>query len=203
MSLETLLNSLSVPQVPSVENARELQDTALIKARSPGTPSSPGRKLTLNETLTAACHDLTIIPVEVRNALGPEDIDDWHNGDLSIDTLKAFAKSLEQRREMDQGIVPTDFTERATCTRCGPVWLWFAGEVLGCPWCWNRVAGKPIPRPSTVRCVECIHYERIGHPHLGHCAINEPEAIAGIWDTAQRLCNKYLPRQQGDHHAND
>ena len=205
MSLETLLNSLSVPQVPPIENARELLDPALIQARPPGSPSSLGRKSTLNETLTTACHDLTIIPVEVRKALAPEDIDDWHNGDISIETLTTFARSLEQRREMDQGIVPMDFTEHATCTQCGPVWLWFSGEVLGCPWCWNRMKEIPIPRPHSVQCGDCTYYERIDHPHLGHCAKNEPEAISGIWDTDHRCCKKYVPRnhQQGDYHADE
>jgi hypothetical protein len=83
----------------------------------------------------------------LEGALAPDDIEDWHKGDISTETLAAFARSLVQRREMEQGNVPANYTERATCKHCGPIWLWFAGDVLGCPWCWNRAAGRPIPRP--------------------------------------------------------
>ena len=150
----------------------------------------------LLEALSAACRGLTITSAEVRDALAPEDIEDWRKGDISAKTLAAFARSLVHRREMNLGKVPAHFTERATCKRCGPVWLWFAGEVLGCPWCWNRLAGRPIPRPTPVHCSDCAHFERIDHPHLGHCAKGEPEAIAGLWDIDRRYCDLYLPRPE-------
>ena len=35
--------------------------------------------------------------------------------------------------EMDQGKRPDHYTEHAKCKRCGPIWLWFTGEVLDCP----------------------------------------------------------------------
>ncbi len=101
----------------------------------------------LMETLSSVCHNLDITPTEVLDVLAPEDIKDWHNGDIKTETLTAFSRSLIQRREMNQGRVPTHFTERAICKLCGPVWLWFNGELDGCPWCWNRVVGQPIPRP--------------------------------------------------------
>ncbi|MCP5408340.1 MAG: hypothetical protein H6963_03460 [Chromatiaceae bacterium] len=152
------------------------------------------------ETLADACRGLDITPVEVKEALAPEDIEDWHDGAISAETLASFAGSLIQRREMDQGRRPDHYNEQATCEHCGPVWLWFSGSVLGCPWCWNRVADKPIPRPSTVQCGECIHFERIlspfRHPQLGHCAKGEPEAIAGLWDTDPRGCSRWLPLLQ-------
>lgn len=47
-------------------------------------------------------------------------------------------------------------------------------------------------RPMT--CGGCIHFERIDHPHLGRCAMGEPEAIAGLWDTDQRYCESFLSR---------
>lgn len=42
------------------------------------------------------------------------------------------------------------FTEEvpAYCDLCGPVYLWAAVMVAGCPWCWNRLHGVAIPRPS-------------------------------------------------------
>lgn len=129
----------------------------------------------------------------------PEDVDDWRKGAITGDTLAAFARSLAQRREVDQGKSPVHYTEHATCQHCGPIWLWFAGEVLGCPWCWNRVADSPIPRPCFVHCGDCIHFKRIDHPHLGHCGKGEPEAIAGLWDTDRRYCQRFLPRPKATH----
>ena len=138
-------------------------------------------------------------PAEVKEALAAEHIEDWLKGAVSADTLAASARSLEQRHEMDQGKRPDHYAEQASCKHCGPVWLWFSGEVLGCPWCWNRAAEKPIPRPCSVRCGDCIHFERIAHPHLGHCAKSEPEAIAGLWDTDRRYCERFLPRLPQTH----
>lgn len=40
------------------------------------------------------------------------------------------------------------------------------------------------------------HFRRIGHPHLGHCAQGDPEPIAGLWDTEQRSCTRWLPLVQ-------
>ncbi len=56
-----------------------------------------------------------------------------------------------------------------------------------------------------ITCGDCLHFERIGHPHLGHCAEGEPEAIAGSWDTDHRYCESHMPQidQRGDIHAND
>ncbi|TQE99623.1 MAG: hypothetical protein FKY71_07700 [Spiribacter salinus] len=150
----------------------------------------------LLEALTDACRDLPITPAVVRDALAPEDIEDWRNGKITRDTLAAFARSMVQRREMDRGKRPAHYTEQATCKHCGPIWLWFPGEVLGCPWCWNRVADRPIPRPHAARCQDCTHFQCTDHPHLGHCAKGEPEAIAGLWDTDRRYCERFLPRPE-------
>ncbi|MCG7867617.1 MAG: hypothetical protein JAY74_14810 [Candidatus Thiodiazotropha taylori] len=146
------------------------------------------------EALSEACRGLTITPAEVKAALSRDDINNWRKGEISNETLAGFAKSLVQRRDMYQGKRPDHYTELATCKHCGPIWLWFPGEVLGCPWCWNRVADKPIPRPSAVHCSDCNHFVQTKHPHLGHCAKGEPEAIAGLWDTDRRYCELFLPR---------
>lgn len=148
----------------------------------------------LLEVLADACQGLDITPFEVKEAMSSEDLKDWREGAISVDFLSAFACSQLLRLEMDQGKRPAHYTQRAICKHCGPIWLWFSGEVLGCPWCWNRTADKPIPRPCTITCGECINFKRIDHPHLGHCAKGEPEAIAGLWDNSQRNCNWFLPR---------
>lgn len=156
----------------------------------------------LLEALSDACQGIDITSTEVKEALASEDIKDWRNGEVSNNTFTAFARSLVQRREMDHGKRPAHYTVQATCKHCGPVWLWFSGEVLGCPWCWNRVADRPIPRPCSVRCGDCIHFERIDHPHLGHCAKGEPEAIAGLWDTDRRYCERFYQGQSNPTTSN-
>jgi len=42
-------------------------------------------------------------------------------------------------------------------------------------------------------CAACCHFERIEHPHLGHCAIQaHVEAVAGLWDTDHRdYCHEF------------
>ncbi|MEW7984121.1 MAG: hypothetical protein AB2812_15485 [Candidatus Sedimenticola endophacoides] len=55
---------------------------------------------------------------------------------------------------------------------------------------------EPVTANHPMTCGDCIHFERIDHPHLGHCAKGEPEAIAGLWDTDQRYCERFLPRPQ-------
>ncbi len=46
-----------------------------------------------------------------------------------------------------------------------------------------------------VACGDCIHFKRIDHPHLGHCAKGEPEAPAGLWDSDRRYCGNYAPSE--------
>jgi hypothetical protein len=48
-------------------------------------------------------------------------------------------------------------------------------------------------------CSGCSHFKRTDHPHLGHCAKGEPEAIAGLWDVDKRYCEQFLPRPQRNH----
>lgn len=99
-------------------------------------------------SLAKVTRGLDISAEDVRAELAQEDIDEWQRGGIKQEWLEVFARSVAQRRAMAQGKTPEHYTHRATCNRCGPVWLWFSGEVQGCPWCWNRVAGFPIPRPG-------------------------------------------------------
>lgn len=147
----------------------------------------------LAEWLETACIGLDISPLELNKALTHEDIQDWKNGDVSLEAMSAFALALSQRKSIDAGKRPTNYTERAICKQCGPIWLWQEGTVYACPWCSNRLAGNPIPRPSSVRCIDCIHFRRINHPRLGHCSMGKPGSVAGLWDTNQRYCDRYLP----------
>jgi hypothetical protein len=147
----------------------------------------------LLEALSNACRDLPITAMEIYAALAPEDITDWQQGTLNNEALAAFARSLVQRQLMEQGQVPGHYTEKAHCQQCGPVWLWLATDVLSCPWCFNRLQDKPIPRPQAIFCQNCLHFERTHHPHLGHCGKGEPESLMGLWGSDPRHCDLFLP----------
>ena len=56
----------------------------------------------------------------------------------------------------------------------------------------EEVPGK-ITFDAQVTCCDCTHFKRIFHPHLGHCAKGELEAIAGLWDDGPRFCESYSP----------
>ena len=62
---------------------------------------------------------------------------------------------------------------------------------------------QTIASDKQITCGECSNFERTNHPCLGHCAMGEPEAAAGIWDTDQRYCEQYKPliNQYGDHYS--
>jgi len=185
-------NSHNTQKIVEPGNCADIADCALRNSEE---------ESKLLEALANACRGLTIASLEAKEALAPEDIEDWRKGEVSGDALAAFARSLAQRWEMDRGKRPTHYTEHATCKHCGPVWLWFSGEVLGCPWCWNRSADRPIPRPCSVRCSDCLHFERTDHARLGHCAKGEPEAAAGLWNTDRRYCERFIPTTHKNREA--
>ncbi len=154
----------------------------------------------LLKVLTHACKDLLISPSDVQQALKEKGIEDWRNKIISNEALSAFALSLVQRRDIDLGIRPALYTKPSNCKNCGPVWLWFTGGVLGCPWCGNRASGKPIPRPSCIQCGKCTHFKRIKHPH----GISASPVAASVnhWiifcpDHARHNMNNRIPLQQG------
>lgn len=60
-----------------------------------------------------------------------------------------YARALIDTADRHDGYTPSGWTQACSCKRCGPVWLWpdAPEHVLGCPWCFNRAADLPIPRP--------------------------------------------------------
>ncbi len=51
---------------------------------------------------------------------------------------------------------------------------------------------RPIVRPqapiqaSVKRCIDCKHFARTDHPHIGRCQADEPMGSSGNWDTDSR-----------------
>ena len=137
-------------------------------------------------------HGLTL--AELEEAAG----EDWPEVRDEPAMLEALAHAVVSHRQRERGDCPPTWTEHCECAGCGPVFLWSGSpaRVFGCPWCFNRAEGRVIPRPVAVTCGACRHFRRIEHPHLGHCDVGEPEAIAGLWDTDRRGCARWLPLQQ-------
>ena len=81
------------------------------------------------------------------------------SGSPSYEELKEQFPSLERRevsvvmemlsiqRLREQGIVPNHYSSVTECQHCGsvPIWEGCPAQVLGCPWCLNRVSGSPMP----------------------------------------------------------
>jgi hypothetical protein len=56
---------------------------------------------------------------------------------------------------------------------------------------------------NSISCGDCTHFERIEHPHLGHCKKGQIESAAGLWDDDTHICDYYSPllNQIGEHHV--
>ena len=62
--------------------------------------------------------------------------------------IEVAREMLEIVRMRERGEVPAHYTAITTCKQCGPVPI-FEGagpHVLGCPWCFNRLQGLPMPK---------------------------------------------------------
>lgn len=72
---------------------------------------------------------------------------DWPDIEHDQKMIETLAASISVRHMRERGEIPPDYIHKAVCDGCGPVWLFVSGHVQGCPWCFNRVTGLPIPRP--------------------------------------------------------
>lgn len=59
----------------------------------------------------------------------------------------AYTRALLAQTARRAGHVPAGWTRACHCSGCGLVWLWpeAPAALIACPWCWNRVAGLPVP----------------------------------------------------------
>jgi len=91
-----------------------------------------------------AHHDLQPNDDEPREIVG----DEW--GGISSDPkqLEALRYTAQVVRQIRAGVRPEYWTANTECKHCGPVLIWEGcpPKLQGCPWCFNRIKGLPIPR---------------------------------------------------------
>jgi len=147
----------------------------------------------LLQALARVVDHLPLTAQAIYAELSDSDIDAWRDGALNRDNLRAFALAVHEGHEREAGRIPDSYQDIANCDQCGPVWLFMPGDVPSCPWCINRYNGWPIPRPGSVTCATCRHFQRTEHPHLGHCSAGiKPYGVAGHWDTDRHGCKHWL-----------
>ncbi len=81
---------------------------------------------------------------ELQERAGP----DWDEVSSDPAKLKSFAELVMITDMRHRGIVPDHYTATTNCKHCGPVPI-FEGcwpESDGCPWCFNRLQGLPMPK---------------------------------------------------------
>ncbi len=73
---------------------------------------------------------------------------DWPELEANPALLECFADVAAVRKMRERGEVPPSYTATTICAHCGPVPIYpgVADHVLGCVWCFNRHAGRPVPR---------------------------------------------------------
>lgn len=90
-----------------------------------------------------------------------------HDSTLTRQEAEAMARAIEIRRMRERGEIPEHYTAVTVCRHCGPVPIFpgAPGEVEGCPWCFNRTSGRPVPRaepmgtqpPATLSVRDVVH----------------------------------------------
>ena len=81
---------------------------------------------------------------DLRKAAGLE----WSDIKDNPAALEDFAYALKTKRLIERGEIPPEYKYIALCRGCGPIWFWYKGKLEGCPWCENRLQGKPVPFPG-------------------------------------------------------
>ena len=82
---------------------------------------------------------------ELQKALSEDDLLDSQL--MTLKGLEALAHVVRATRMRAQGEIPPEWTSITSCRHCGPVPIWEGcpPDIQGCPWCFNRLAGQPIP----------------------------------------------------------
>ncbi len=73
--------------------------------------------------------------------------DNWSYLEAHPEALAIHAKLYDESRQIAKGQIPEEFTSKVICIHCGEVWMPpnSLNPRNGCPWCFNRLAERPIP----------------------------------------------------------
>lgn len=162
----------------------------------------PAERVTADLRQTLVDHKPALLALleRLEAAAGP----DWPELQADPETLAAFARAMLDREARERGERPEGWTQAATCERCGPVWLWVGAPevVAACPWCFNRLVGRPLPRPAPVVCAECEQFtpDPAGHGGIGRCAIGADPDPTGppLYPRVTRRCSSFTPHREED-----
>lgn len=172
---------------------------------TPGTPGTPQKHEgeakpppdRLAAALVAAVDGLELRADDVAAMLDDTDRKELLALPDPAPVLRALARSILSTRARRAGRIPAGWTSATVCRRCGPVHTWSDPVPLvdGCPWCFNRVGGLPIPRPVDVECRTCVHFTEINRPY-GRCTVGAPSPTGRrhVHALDRHRCPRWLPR---------
>ena len=89
---------------------------------------------------------------ERRGDLKTQAAGDWAEFSQDSAKLIAFADMEAIRLIRESGSIPDSYMATTFCDGCKakvPIFKGCPPEVLGCPWCFNRIKGLPMPKEKT------------------------------------------------------
>ena len=130
----------------------ELSDRGIrVRVDGPDLVLSPKKALTPNLVSRLKNEKPALIQSleELRRKAGA----DWEEIAGHPDQLKTFTELLMIVKMRENGITPDHYTSKTECKRCGtvPIFEGCPPQVNGCPWCFNRIKGRPIPFIKSIR----------------------------------------------------
>ena len=127
----------------------ELSDKGLrVRVDGPDLVLTPKKALTPNLASKLKREKPVLIRAlqEIKQRAGA----DWDEIANDPVQLSAFAELLMIVEMRQKGICPDHYTNTTECKHCGtvPIWEGCMPQVDGCPWCFNRHKGLPLPNTA-------------------------------------------------------
>jgi len=101
--------------------------------------------------------------IDIRFFLG----DDLNLYENQNEAIKCWIEFLQERRLIESGQVPSNYTAIAHCNLCGDIYVPLEiaaySNLQGCMWCSNRFKKMPIPKPNINAVVPTTRLELVKH----------------------------------------
>lgn len=109
--------------------------------------ASLGQRPDPTSLLETASKDAGLSVREILAGLNESETQSLHEGQITQSELTAFARARADRKLRESGRVPPGYTSVTCCAGCGdvPIWPGVPEHIEGCPWCFNRAQGLPVP----------------------------------------------------------